>query len=312
MLIQQDYLRSHIDSQLETATVWDGAPVTFPEPRCCLRASDPAPRSMPHLAMRVGQEFRIGMQEMKSSGSQVVVHEAQSKDLSGIMSTKALILLLALIAAGCSLPNAFREGGSLEGSVQLYDTTGNLVNVTSGVEVQIQGTTIKTTADSNGHYRLSNVPAGTFAVSFIKPGCGVYTLHQQVFIGTGTAYLRRVSLFQAPMSRVSLDSINVLRRDSAFLIKLFYRSYTGRSNPALFWGRDSVSVSSTQVSSRYEWANTRWLLAAQGFRHGDRVYIALSEYNSTNWEYEYYDPLLRITRIASTGPKSNILSFEMP
>jgi len=104
--------------------------------------------------------------------------------------------------------------GTMVGYVQLYDSSyQNWINSifisnSSGVLVSIEGTPFKTTTDSTGRWKLSNIPAGTYTIQFSKQGFAMQKIVAYKFIGNGTDLVNTQYLYQIP----TLHSSIVLRQ----------------------------------------------------------------------------------------------------
>ena len=85
----------------------------------------------------------------------------------------------ALLLMGCSKGNSVRPAGPAKqkiiGAVNLYDDLNNSLSP-DGMTVSIDGTAFSAITDSSGKYTFSNVPFGTYTLSFSKAGYGTYRL----------------------------------------------------------------------------------------------------------------------------------------
>lgn len=95
------------------------------------------------------------------------------------MKKFASVLVAAglIFSAGCT-PPAGEPGkpvsGTMRGYCAVYDTTftyyRTLLADKSGVAVELEGTTLRTTTDATGTWVLKDIPAGSYTVRLSKPG----------------------------------------------------------------------------------------------------------------------------------------------
>jgi len=105
--------------------------------------------------------------------------------------------------------------GNIDGYVMDYQGMDMLLsgiynNPLSGVVVKIEGASFSTTTDSNGHYSFSNVPQGTYALTFTKTGYGPARISNVFITGNGTNYVWSPSLGSIPFvpSGISVNNVS--------------------------------------------------------------------------------------------------------
>jgi hypothetical protein len=94
--------------------------------------------------------------------------------------------------------------GDMVGFIDLYDTTYSSylygrVSGHSGATVSLDGTPFSAVSDSNGKWILKNIPAGTYNITFAKPGYALEKGISYKFLGNGTDFLGRAKLYKVPL-----------------------------------------------------------------------------------------------------------------
>jgi hypothetical protein len=137
-----------------------------------------------------------------------------------------IILSLALLF-GISFLNSCKDDdtavssrltGDLTGNVILVNSDMNTVQDRSGATVSAEGTTFSAMTDTAGYWTIKGLPAGTYSVSFTKPGYDIYKNTSFQFVGGGLLWfeLGSVTLYQPPSYTITLDTIKPrsISRDS--------------------------------------------------------------------------------------------------
>ena len=84
-----------------------------------------------------------------------------------------------------------------------YESWVNFRSIGQGhlddVRVSLDGTHFQTITDSVGKWTLTNVPAGTYAITYTKAGYASIKEISHTFVGNGTEYIGEVIMDQIPM-----------------------------------------------------------------------------------------------------------------
>lgn len=116
----------------------------------------------------------------------------------------ATILLQACGSAAVDAPN----GVPLSGSVVLQDTWGNNLLDYSGVEVSIDGLSAHATTDTDGAWRIDNVPVGRYGVTLKKATFGTMRILDQPIVGESSV-APKITMAVTPTSQAIVDSIYI-------------------------------------------------------------------------------------------------------
>ena len=138
---------------------------------------------------------------------------------------KQTILSLAMLLGICFLASCKSNStnapadlaGDLTGRVSLMDSKGNTVSDRSGVTVQAEGTAFSATTDTAGYWTITNLPGGTYSISFSKPTYNTWKNTAYQFVGGGLTWFgvnfpnngSELTLIQSPTYTITLDSIQL-------------------------------------------------------------------------------------------------------
>jgi hypothetical protein len=103
--------------------------------------------------------------------------------------------------------------GTISGYVFLIDKNSNTVSDKSGVAVSLEGTSLQTLTDASGKWKITNVPAAAYTISYQKQGYGSTKIFGYQFVGNGNAYTQTMNLSQAPDSVIDFTSFNYYSAD---------------------------------------------------------------------------------------------------
>ncbi len=82
----------------------------------------------------------------------------------------------------------------------VYKVEGHL----SGVHVALDGTQFQAVTDTSGKWIMTNVPAGTYSITYTKPGYASVKNISHSFVGNGTDYVGEVIMDQVPILHITL------------------------------------------------------------------------------------------------------------
>jgi hypothetical protein len=215
--------------------------------------------------------------------------------------------------AGCKTSMEVEQPkGMLAGQVVLIDSTGVALPDLSGTLVTIDNTTLHAITDSSGAWNISDIPTGQYDVTAANPGFGTFHWYEQYVRGS------RVDLQSAAIARmkdIRLTTHGVLDTNGlAFVL------FSSPNVPiAIYWDYDSLAQPSdahVAIHDTYAAIDKNDLRAA-GAVPGQKLYVSVSTvydgYNGVPIQYatKFYDPRHHHYRYASTGPKSNVVSFVL-
>ncbi len=194
--------------------------------------------------------------------------------------------------------------GTVTGFIKLIDQNDNLLTSRGGAVVTIGGLNLSDSTDSTGKWTFTEVPTGTYPMTFSCNGYGSYVINGQQVLGGGALYLGTIPLIQ-PQS-FGIKTIDI--RDTTNATYGGYIDITGSANDSIystgkkiicFLGTTSA-VSSAPANYLYTIAITPTEsgsfsrsvypqeLESAGFSPGDSVHIIV--YGASEYYYTYYDP----------------------
>lgn len=88
--------------------------------------------------------------------------------------------------------------GVVWGKLRTIDLDGMRMDDYSGVLVELEGTGRSSTSNAEGEWRIENVPAGVYDITFSKMGFSSQKLFNQQFVGAGEYYSGSLDLMQLP------------------------------------------------------------------------------------------------------------------
>jgi hypothetical protein len=182
--------------------------------------------------------------------------------------------------------------GDMVGFVDLYDSTYSSyiygrVSGHSEATISIDGTPFTATSDSIGKWTMKNIPAGTYNITISKSGYAMVKLIAYKFIGNGTDFLERISLYKVPLLHPDL------------VTRPFYDYYTYFWRDTLYVDRgDTIRYAQDSVYHPLGIATFTGSVA-EDFSYGDIGHRYMDFYLGKT---ENIDPLDPNSFIYTTGP----------
>ncbi len=126
----------------------------------------------------------------------------------------AIVAVLAFSSCRDQLngPNSTASAGTLTGTVTLGSEWGfspGALGSSAGVTIVLDNTSLSTTSDSTGYWKLENVPAGNYDVTISKFGFGLTCIYGVTVQGPGTTFIPEVALGVLPASAPDLASAGI-------------------------------------------------------------------------------------------------------
>jgi len=220
------------------------------------------------------------------------------------------MLAITIIGTSCSGPTGPSGGqgpagpiltGAMSGFIYLVDQNDSLLANRSGAVVTIGGTNFSATTDSTGKWTISNVPTGTYTITFAKSGYDSFLIPSQQFVGGGSLslpdlYLVQKQTFQVTSETVKDSLIQAYNENVLSVIdSISEPEYTTGKRVAIFIGT-TPSVSSNPATYEYslvpQEVGVKWIsrlfsrqeLVSAGLPSGSTIYFISygeSEYAST-------------------------------
>jgi len=223
-------------------------------------------------------------------------------------------------------------GGSIGGMVALIAANGAQPPNLDGVLVSIDGTSLNATTSDSGAWSIQNLGAGTYNLTFFKPGYDTAHVVQVVSTGVNSKSVGTINLCQAPSFsvgdlwqspsadtriRLGVKLTDTTVSDVPYRVFLFfgtdstvssdpstYRSASINNAMAFQSGVDSTSIILTAASAS---------LINYNFLSGDTVYIAAYTANAGTLNSAYTDPATGRVVYTNINPaESNVIKVVVP
>lgn len=214
--------------------------------------------------------------------------------------------------------------GTILGRVRVIDTNDHSLNSAS-VTVILDGTAIQSVTDSNGIFRISNVPAGSYNVTITKPGFGTCRVFEVTALGPATTVIPELTLGQAYRATVRLDSAqggdtvshqyftllgtSTIRDAAGVIVFLDLDSAVSldQKHWAQFTGnlQTGLSIVATERDPLSLPSGTKLYASAAFFN----LYSSSEDGSQSAASGCYYDPIEDVNRYISLGPRSNVLTL---
>ncbi len=253
-----------------------------------------------------------------------------------------LVIFAAIVVwiAGCTTTNTTQitesqpvSTGKIEGSVELVemDCTPSASSA-EAVTVELLGTPYSAITDSDGHFVLDSVPAGTYKLHLSKPGFEDYYYWPFQTTGTKTVvFTKPLELARIRNWKVTLSPVAVRRsifiapnyRDTSFpcsdtptVVDSAGNDYSSTANLYYFVGRHPT-VNSADKSDWVNFGNDPGIiypkLGNPNEHSGDTLYLVAYVATCNNAvSYDYYSGDTLKTEFTGLGPPSNVVKFVLP
>jgi hypothetical protein len=247
-----------------------------------------------------------------------------------LLTSPLFLLLLVCALTGCSSDSPTTSAaatGALEGWILPFNPEWTDAP-RAGSMVAVEGTNFSATTDSLGHWRIGNLPAGTYDLSFSRSGYAPHRVIGFQFVGGGTAYLpAHIPLWEqttATISELRAVVVDTFRNGASVRSVHVTGRLTLSPNDEMsqgllaIGGRNTVSVNTIQQLTapriaRHNLTNDlfeEWIpLSTLGtFPSGTQMHVLGYGYQSAS---DYYDP--RTNRTFSPNVTTpDTASFVMP
>lgn len=235
------------------------------------------------------------------------------------------LIVFSVVLLSCSddLPVNSGSRGEIWGYVELYNEDGVVLNDHSDVSITLEGTTHSTISDASGQWRLKNVPAGVYTISFKKAGYS-WSKEQIQYVGNGEYYFGSQYVVTIPTFRAIDFSITVGNND-----QIDYRGTISQSPPpgreryaAVYFSTDSTSIEkkeSKHIGGLYVQSGQTTMTGRifsddfyrKGFSAGSVVYI--QAYTANPIYTFFFDPRTKETINTNCSENgSPIVRFVVP
>ncbi|WP_334055681.1 carboxypeptidase regulatory-like domain-containing protein [Polaribacter sp. P097] len=222
------------------------------------------------------------------------------------MKVNYLVLTLAILVGftSCggsddSMTNPITSG-NISGSVNLYDESVTQID-NNGMTVKVEGTSISTTTDIDGKFTLTDVPFGTYTLTYEKSGYGTFKRFDVDHNNGNTFIADAPSLGQKSTTSVTNLSINssssfpviittttnpVANQADTRYIRFFFSTDANVSSENFDSVLETYPINDTPHNLNISQAS----LDALGFASGTTVYV--KSYGESFWGNQYDDPNL--------------------
>ena len=258
------------------------------------------------------------------------MHGEGGEENCTFISFFTLVILTAFVVFSCSSSDDSSDNNppaqttaDIIGSVNLYDEGTNLVNG-GGMTVRlIDPSAGSTVTDNSGNFTLSDIPAGTYTLSFEKTGYGTFQIPnlQHASNGGNTIITESPSLGQSSSTMITGLFAKVV--DDVVRITIATDPAGNNGNPRYI--RYFLSTQADVSASNYQYnspgftvqinpANLQFSasdLQGFGFSSGDTVYMKV--YGDSFWSNTYTDPDTSLSvypNLNDTSPAA--VSFMVP
>lgn len=226
-----------------------------------------------------------------------------------------LFIYLVIFFNSCNKEENTFYTGNIIGFVNLVDENGNELIDKSGVKVSLDNTKYSVISNDIGRFAFTDIPAGTYNLTFDKEGFGIFKRFSYQFIGGNVpALLYETKLYQQPT--IEIQSLDIFLEDNIIKIS---GTLTEKSEYSVQF---FVGFSSDVSDRNYHYKSWRYgisgftsnsfgdniYLSNTPFSHGDKVYIVVYFYNPYDLS-GYYDYNLEEFFISSSKKASNIIEF---
>lgn len=293
----------------------------------------------------------------KSARLEESLHNQQKiQDFALFSNSNSLIMkrnlfLLLIIAAACGknssqntipvpdLIQASQTRANIAGRILLYDEDGNLAADNSGITIALDNSTVRTTTDASGNWKLDSIPQGTYDITYTKAGYGTgrimglhhaATNHQTTNIAKpemmSTISATEVTAIQIAgfdKNPTVQNMISLGLAHNGVFIEPIFTNTSGKLKPVRFYFSDKNDVSSKNYTATFKLKmngtneitetmifDTKWM-NSNGFKAGQTIYVVAHGDGSVDDGYD--DPIAGVRIYPSISPKASpTVSFVVP
>ncbi|MEM9679579.1 MAG: carboxypeptidase-like regulatory domain-containing protein [Bacteroidota bacterium] len=221
--------------------------------------------------------------------------------------TTALSACMIFILQSCSIDDSNPPSGdptnptsaNITGSVLLFDEANNSLD-NSGMLVTVAGLGLSALTDTDGGFTITNVPFGTYTITYEKTGYGTFAIydleHQTDGIPTSIETIpflgqESTTVVTDLSSSIAGDNITITTSTSPAgspsdtrYLRFFYSTSVSASNT----NYDHVSGRIDSDGNPHNHVITTQDLIDMGFESGTTVYVRA--YGDSFWSNSYVDP----------------------
>lgn len=208
---------------------------------------------------------------------------------------KILIIIISITLFTCDdqADSANPNLGNLVGAIDLIDENGQPLVDKSGVIIELENTSLKTTTDVNGRFELNNIPEGTYNLYMDKKDFSTYNKFDMLFVRGKIPVVLDITLYERPGAIVNYEIVEQHAQSVEFNIEF---PATSNYSSAKVYVNKSPNVSDT---SFYEQYGSNWSIGnlfsfmslgapfPDIFSPGDKIYIAV--YRKNYFDNGYFD-----------------------
>ena len=238
--------------------------------------------------------------------------------------------------------------GTLTGNVEVFNQYGVLQDDMSGVTVEAEGTSLSGITESDGSWRIENLPTGTYVIKATREGYTEDKSFGYQFVGGGTAHFRLMRIGQIPtfqLDSLAARFVSTTRTDTIIHIEdaIYDTTYVKKTDPHLramgevdhsppaegdmalkfFVGRtpDVSDEQGTYLSSlslslmqdyEFDFDLEDWVEALE-LQSGETIYLIAYPVVYTNHALGYYDPVRQTyVDIGTSDNPSRVIRLDIP
>ncbi len=228
-----------------------------------------------------------------------------------------IVLCILLNLLGCSKSEeTLSLKGNIVGFVNLFDEEGNEIDDKSDVTVSIEGLDKSVKTNENGRYKLSNIPAGTYNLTFDKTNFSSYKRFSYQFIGGNIpALVNNTYLYESP--NIELKNIDITYEDNKIIIfgdinttnqvrvQVFMNANSNVSNLNYEYTQGSNGSCCTPKNVIWEYI----YMDNSPYKQGDKIYLVIYFMNYDEDGYYDYE---KETRVYTSYTKaSEVIEFTL-
>jgi len=239
-----------------------------------------------------------------------------------------VIILLTLSFLACNKDEKDTPpvtSSSISGKVALFDQSQTVVD-NSNMTVTVEGSspTLSAQTDASGNFTITDVPFGTYNLTFNKADYGTYKYFDITLTESGgasniteTINLGQISntsfinKFSIRVVGENLEIIGAIDPEGTIENSKYVRMFYSTDENVSSTNYSSYSESYAVTSVNFELTITKEELIDEGFASGTTVYLKI--YGDSYWNNSYEDPLsgkMVFPNLSANSP--DIVSFIVP